>query len=178
MSALVLLFIPFLLLLRKVKPDTHPLGLLTKLLNKFHECFCMTKQLLLEQPSLLMFACYLTLDFWWSLKQWSSHQGTKLKLILRWEKIHPILVALDQRNTSALLHKAHRALAREWHWSGTHQYLLPKVQAASISQSNRAAGQRPTLALFHINMQRNYSWWLPPSIEPVPHPTQSKAESE
>lgn len=47
MSALLLLFIPFLLLLRKFKTDTHPLGLstLTKLLNKFHEYFCMAKKL-------------------------------------------------------------------------------------------------------------------------------------
>ena len=75
----------------------------------------------------------------------------------REEKIHPILVALVQRSISALLYNTHWALSREWHGNGTHQYLLPKVQAALLSQSNTAAGQRPTLALFYISMQRNYS---------------------
>lgn len=81
----------------------------------------------------------------------------------RGEKIHPILVALVQRSISALLCNTHRALSREWHGSRTHRYLLPKVQAARLSQSNRAAGQRPTLALFYISMQRNYSWQLLPT---------------
>lgn len=170
MSALLLPFTFFLLLLRKIKTDINPLGLstVTKLLSKFHEYFCVAKKLLLKQSSPLTFTSYLTLDFWWSLKQWSSHQGMELKPILRWEKkegekIHPILVALVQRSMSPLLYNTQWALSREWHGRGTHRYLLPKVQAALLSQSNRAAGQRPTLALFYISMQRNYSGQLFPT---------------
>lgn len=65
MSALLLLFTSFLLLLRKIKTDTHPLGLsaLTQLLKKFHEYFCVAKRLLLKQSLSLTFTSYLTLDF-------------------------------------------------------------------------------------------------------------------
>lgn len=68
----------------------------------------------------------------------------------RGEKIHPILVALVQRSISALLYNTYWALSREWHESETHQYLLPRVQAALLPRAIElwVRGQ---------HLQRNYS---------------------
>lgn len=178
MSALLLLFIPFLLLLR----NKHTFWVwiqFKKLLNKFLEYFHVAKKMLLKQPSPLTFKSYITLDFLMVPRtvKFTSRNGIKTHPEMEKErggKSHPVLVALVQRSVSSLLYKHPSGFAQgmAWKWdtpiSATHS-------PGSSVLPEQGLQPRPTLALFYISMQRNYSWQLLPSILNL---TQSKAESE
>lgn len=103
MSAILLLFIFFLLLPRKIKTNTHPLGLstLTKLLNKFHEYFCVAKKAVTQ--TIITPDIYILSNFGFLMVpktvKFTSRNGIKTHSEMgkeRGEKVHPILVALVQ----------------------------------------------------------------------------------